>query len=55
MYGKFGELGQCRTSAMNIYSIDKLKSLSKNDFILTVQKTNSYVSEQNILEFDSRF
>lgn len=40
---------------MNIFSIDRLKSLSKNDFILCVEKTSPYISSDCNIEFDSRF
>ena len=49
IYAKFAESAQVKISAMNIYSIEKLKALSKNDFILSVPKSNPYTSEHNKL------
>ena len=46
---------QTKISAMNIYSIDKLKALAKNDFMISVPKTSSLSSSSCCLEFDSRF
>ena len=40
---------------MNLCSIDKLKSLCKNDFIITVDKTAAFSASDSPLCFDSRF
>ena len=45
MYDKFNMGHNTRINAMNICSIDKLKSLSKNDFIINVEKTAPFSFE----------
>jgi len=55
VYDKFNNCNSSCNYSMNIYSIDKLKQLSKNDFIVHVEKTLPFNSATNNLEFDSRF
>ncbi len=45
VYDKFNMGNNMRMNAMNICSIDKLKSLSKNDFIINVEKTSPFSLE----------
>lgn len=45
VYDSFNLYSNSSSFALNIFSIDKLKSLSKNDFILNVDKTTPFVSQ----------
>lgn len=53
IYDKFN--AATRASPLNLYSIDKLKSLSKNDFILPNERTPAFSSPHDNLDFHSRF
>ena len=55
VYDKFNLYNNSFSYSTNIYNIDKLKSFSKNDFILNIDKTNPVYSTINNLQFDSRF
>jgi len=39
IYDKFNVSSKARGYSLNIFSIDKLKSLSKSDFLINVDKT----------------
>lgn len=55
IYDSFNLYNGNGSLSLNIFSIDRLKSLSKNDFILHVEKTAPFISSSCNIEFDSRF
>lgn len=55
VYDSFNIYNGNDSLSLNIFSIDRLKSLSKNDFILNVEKSSPFISSYCNIEFDSRF
>ena len=55
IYDKFNKNNHKEFLAYNFFSVDKLKSLRNNDFLINTDKTLAYSDPQNKLTFDSRF